>query len=83
MGLHLKLKASQTHRHSCSDIVAERDRAKEVSPIDAEELSCRQSGGHDGAAWMRMRRGVRVVGLVSMGQHAIHESSFRGTAQQI
>ena len=83
MGLHLKLKPSKGHGNSRSDVVTERDRAKEVSPIDAEELSCRQGSRHDSAAGMRMRWGVRVVGLVSMGQHAIHQSRFRGTAQQI
>ena len=83
MGLHLKLKPSKCHGDSRSDVVTERDRAKEVFPIDSEELSCRQGSRHDSAAGMRMRWGVRVVSLVSMGQHAIHESRFRRTAQQI
>ena len=83
MGLHLKLKPSKCHRNSRSDVVTERDRSKEVFPINAEEFSRRQSGRHDCATRMRMRWGVRVAGLISVGQHAIHESRFRGIAQQI
>ena len=42
-------------------------------PVDAELLAERQRRRHDRAARMRVRRAVRVVGLVGMRQHAVGE----------
>jgi len=62
---------------------AERDGAEEVCSADAELLAAAQSGRHNGATWVRLRRRVRIIGLVGMSQHAIGESRFDWTAYDI
>jgi hypothetical protein len=63
-----------------ADVVAERDGADEARPVDAVLLAHRQRRRHDRAAGMRLRRRMRVVGLVRMGEHAVGERGFNRSA---
>ena len=48
--------------------------------VDAALFADRERGRHDGAAGMRLRRRVRVVGLVRMREHAVGERRLNGPA---
>ena len=77
------LLAAKRRRDTRSDVVAERDRAQEAGAVDAESFAGGQRRRHDGGAGMRQRRRMRVVGLVRMGEHAVDERGFDGTADEV
>ena len=68
-----ELDAAERHREPRADVVAERDGAQEGAPVDAELLAERERRGNDRRAGMRLRRAVRVVGLVGVREHAVGE----------
>src|SRR5260370_14599728 len=75
--------AAQSHREAGPDIVAERHRAQEMRAIYTEPLPGREGSGHYRATGMRLRGGVRVVGLVGVSQHPVDEGCFNRAAQNI
>ena len=75
-------RAAQAHRDARADVVAERDRAQEVRPVDAESLAERQRGGDHRAAGVRARWAVGVVGLVGVREHAVGERGLDRPAER-
>ncbi len=73
-----ELGAAHGHDDARADVVTKRHRAQEARPVDAELLAGRERRGHDGAARMRARGIVRIVGLVRMRHDAVGE---RGVAR--
>src|SRR5260370_1407015 len=71
--LRFKLLSPERHRETRSDVVAQRHGAQKVCPADAKSLSSRKRSRHYRASWMRLRRGVRIVRFVGMGQHTIRQ----------
>jgi hypothetical protein len=74
---------AETHGDAWPDVVAERYRAQEMRPVDAERFADGERRRHHGAAGMGQREGVRVVGLVGVRQHAVGERRLDRTAQHI
>ena len=66
------------HDHAGADIVTKRHRAQEPRPVNAKLLPCCESRGHDGAARMRARGIVGIIGLIRVCHDAIGE---RGVAR--
>ena len=65
-----------------ADVVAERHRTQQLAPGDAGRLPHRQRGRHDRRARVRLRRSVRVVGLVGVREHAVDERGLHRAGQQ-
>jgi len=82
MCLHLKIQATQRHGYPRPDVVAQGYRPQEPGSAGTVVLAGRQGGRHNGASRMNMRGSVRVVGLVGVGEHAIHERRIHRPAQQ-
>ena len=66
-----------------ADVVAERHRAHEMRPVDAEELAHGERGRHDGAAGMRAAGAVIVVGLVGLGEGAVHDRRLERAGKHV
>ena len=81
--LHLEGQSAERERHARTDVVAERDGAKQPRAVDAELLARGERRRHHRAAGMRMRRRVRIVGLVGVREHAVGHRGFDRTAQQV
>ena len=75
--------AAKRHGNARADVIAESDGAQKLRPADAESFSRRQRRGHHGAARMRQRRRVRIVGFVGLREHAIGERGFDRPAEDI
>ncbi len=78
-----ELLPAQGHRDARANVVPERDGAQELRAIGGEAFSGGQCRRDDGAARMRERRRVRIVGLVGLGQDAIRERGFDRAAKHI
>jgi hypothetical protein len=81
--LALNAGAAHGQHEARSNIVAERHGAQEPSPVNAKLFAHRERGRNHGASGMRERRGVRVVRLVRMRQHAVRERRFDRPAHDI
>ncbi len=74
---------AKRHGNAGADVITQSDGAQKLRAADGETLSRRECGGHHGAARMRQRRRVRIVGFVGLSEHAIGERRFDGTAEEI
>ena len=74
---------SSRHREARADVVAERDGAQEPRAIDTATLTEGKRGGHDRGTRMRLRRPVRVVGLVGVRERAVDERGGAGVESKV
>jgi hypothetical protein len=74
---------AEAHGHARTDVVAERHRAQQPCAVDAALLADRERRRYHGAARMRQRRGMGIVGLVGMRQHAVSERRLDRTREQV
>ena len=65
--------AAERHRQPAPDVVPERHGAQVVLAARAQFFAERQGRRHDRRAGMRLRRPVRIVGLVRMREDAVDE----------
>ena len=75
------LKPAECGGYPRTDIVAKRYRSQEPGAVDPEFLAGRERRRHDGAAGMRLRRRMRVVGFVRVGEHPVGQRRFNRSAQ--
>ena len=80
---YLKLRDTERHVDARSNVIAESYRAQEMRAIYAEAFTDRECSRHDGRAWMRIRRSVRVVRLIGMSKHSIRERRLDGPDENI
>src|SRR5258706_2198635 len=77
-----KLERAEADGHAWPNVVAQGHGAQKSCSVDAKLFSGRQSGGNDGAARMRLRKLVGIVGFVRMCQHAVDERRLQRTGSQ-
>ena len=66
-----KALTAQSHGEARTDVVAKGHGAQKMRSANAKPLASRQSSRNDRTARMGLRRGVRIVGLVGVGEHAV------------
>jgi len=81
-GVHEALPA-KSHRNARADIVAQCDGAQELRSVGRETFASRERGRHHGAAWMRKRGRVRIIGFIGLGEDTISHGRFDGPAEDI
>src|ERR1700737_2178546 len=74
-----KINRAKTDGQAGPDVVAESHRAQKACAVDAKFFTGRQGGRNHGAARMRLRELVGVIGFVGMRQHAVDERRFQWT----
>src|SRR2546426_12618659 len=75
--------ATQSDRDARADVVAERDGAHEAGPINTELFAYGKCRRNDGAARMRLRERMGVVGFVGMSQHTVRQRRLNRPAQDV
>ena len=77
------LQPAQRGGHARADIVAQRHGAQKLPAADVEPFASRERSGNRSASRMRLRRRMRIVGLVGMRQHPVGERGLDRPAQDV
>src|SRR5580704_5369199 len=82
MARSFELLSAKSHGDARANVVTESYSADEVRAANVKVFTSSESGRHHRTAWMGLRWGVRVVGLIGVRQHPVGQCSFDCTARQ-
>ncbi len=81
--LHHILQLAKCFGHTGPDVITECNRANQPLAARIKSLAASERRGHNGAAGMRLRWRMRVVGFIRMGKHAVDQCRLDRAAEQI
>ena len=79
MAVGAELVGVERLRQAAADVVAERHRAQQRRAVAPLALGHGKRRRNNAAARMRLRRRMRVIGLVGVGEHAVRQRGIGGS----